>query len=122
MTQKEKLRERKIYNNYVIAKLGDNYFVDYVINNARSCLGNWWGVYHIGYKFKDTAWYTHGAMEFACYKKSNKEPLMKALEFASKVSNCYEWIKTPFSGYVSRFTADKVGFKYKEINIIKIIL
>lgn len=119
MTQKDKLRERKIYNNHNIAKLGDGYFVAYSSNGGRSMLPSWWAVYHIGYKFKSSAWYEGGARTFSG-KKSDKETLLRALIFASKASGQYEWVKTPFGGYVSRYTMDKVGIKYKEDQVIKI--
>ena len=120
MTQKDKLRERKIYNDYDIAKLGDKYFVSYSTNGGRSCLPSWWGVSKVGFKFKDSAWYDNGAKTFSCNKKSDIDPLMKALTFASKCSGCYEWVKTPFGGYVTKTTADTVGLKYKEDKVIKL--
>jgi len=119
MTQKDKLRERKIYNTYDIANLGDKYFVSYSPAQSRSCLPSWWAVHHIGYKFRNSAWYENGARTFSGVK-FDKEILFKALTFASKVSGQYEWVKTPFGDYVSRFTADKVGFKYKEDKVVKI--
>lgn len=119
MTQKEKLRERKIYNDYEIANLGDKIYVGYSSNDGRSCFPSWWSVHYIGRKFKGSAWYEHGARTFFG-KKRDTNLMIKALTFASKIINCYEWVKTPFGDYVSIFTANKVGLKYKQENIIKI--
>jgi len=114
MTQKDKLRERKIYNTHNIAKLGDKIFVTYSRNEGRSVLPSWWAVSHTDRNFKDTAWYENGARTFNCHKKSDIEPFTKALSFASKVTGCYEWVRTPFGGYVSKYTAEKARLKFKK--------
>jgi len=114
MTEANKLRERKIFNGYGIADLGDKVLVCFHKGTSRTCLPSWWGVIHIGFKPRGCAWYEHGEKTFTTNKKSNVDTLLKALKYGSKITKCYEWVKTPFGGYVSKVSADKVGFKYKK--------
>ena len=120
MKQIDELRERKMFNDYAIAQKGDKICVSFSRNGGRSCLPPWWAVWHIEKNFKNTAWYQNGAEIFSCNTKSDKEPFYKALHFASRVTDCYEWIKTPFGGYVSIFTANKANLKYRKKSIIKV--
>lgn len=120
MKQTNKLNERNIYNDYEIANLGDKLFITYDRNGGRACLPSWWAVNYCDRAFKNEPWYTHGSKIFSANNSRDTKSLYKALLFASKINQCKEWVKTPFGGYVSKFTADKVGLKYKEKNIITI--
>lgn len=106
----DKLREQNIYNDYDIAKKGDKVFISYVIG-GRSCLPSWWAVHKIGVNLSPDCWYCHGAKTFSGKMKS--DAFNEALKYASKLTGCSEWIKTPFGGFVSKITADKVGLVYK---------
>lgn len=113
--QADALRERKIFNDGEVSKLGDEIFIQYCRNGGRSVLPPWWIVHHATKHFKDVPWYTDGGKTFACNLKNDVAPFMDALAFASKLVNCYAWVKTPFGGYVSKNTANKVGIKYKKV-------
>jgi len=114
--ESEKLRERKIYNNHGLASLGDNVWCEYSPSpGGRMGIGHssGWRVYAIGKSLSD-AWYDHGAKNFIG-KKSNREAMNSALQLCKKLTGQSEWVISPFGGYVSIVTAERVGFKTSKV-------
>jgi hypothetical protein len=112
MTESKRLKSLGIYNDYAIAERGDKIFITYAMNGGRSCLPSWWSVHLTDKAFKG-AWYCQGAKTFSGKMKS--PAFMEALVFASKIVNCNVWVKTPFGGYISQNTADKLNLKSKVV-------
>lgn len=116
MNQKDALRNRKIYNDLEIAELGDQVFVGFATNGGRSILPSWWAVCVVGKSFKDAPWYAHGAKTYSYSGRADKvDMLTVALAYASQVAGCEHWVLTPYGGYVTKNTADKVGLIYQKV-------
>ena len=103
----EKLRERKIFNNYEIAKLGDKVWCEYYPSSITSICG--WRVHAIG-KRLSSAWYDYGARNFIG-NKNDTIAFNLAIRLCSRLTGQSEWVLSPFGGFVSIVTALKVGFK-----------
>jgi len=110
--ESKKLNSRKIYNNHELASKGDRVWCEYSPSpSGRMGIGHvsGWRVHVIG-KNISSAWYDHGIKVFYG-KKNNKESFMDAIRLCKKLTGQSEWVLSPFGGWVSKFTADKVGFK-----------
>ncbi len=103
----EKLRERKIFNNYEIAKQGDKVWCEYHQSSITSIAG--WRVNAIG-KSLSSAWYDYGAKNFIG-NKNDTRAFNLAIRLCSRLTGQSEWVLSPFGGYVSIVSAQKVGFK-----------
>lgn len=112
----DRLDTMGIHNNHNLASRGDGIFINFHATAYRNVTPNHWAVCKVGKNLGEAS-YDNGARTFSGLKRDTTL-LIEVLTFASTLNNETLWVKSPFDGYISKATADKVGVKYTKKHII----